>query len=230
MARFTRDWFRKQWKETVRPILVVVIVLCTFRSAVADWNDVPTGSMKPTIVEGDRIVVNKMAYDFRLPFTGVRLIERNGPDRGDVVILLSPTDGTRMVKRVVGLPGETLQILNNRVYIDGKPVTCDMDDQPARRGQAPTSVRWLGDETLGERHHAIMISPAIPARRTVAPIVIPDDHYFVMGDNRDQSKDSRYFGTVPRDRIVGEAIGIAFSLDASRYYLPRWSRFFHELP
>src|SRR5262245_17162119 len=97
---------RKLWREWVRPLLVVLVVLFAVRSAVADWNDVPTGSMKPTILEGDRIFVNKLAYDLKVPFLGWRLVKWSNPGRGDVIVFASPADGTRLVKRVVGLPGD----------------------------------------------------------------------------------------------------------------------------
>ncbi len=101
------------WREWIRPLLVVVIVLGSFRSSVADWNDVPTGSMRPTIIEGDRIVVNKLAYDLRVPLTGWRLVHRGDPQRGDVVICYSPADGTRLVKRVIAGPGDEIELRRN---------------------------------------------------------------------------------------------------------------------
>src|SRR4026208_1998709 len=91
------------WKEWMRPLLVILIITSSFRSALADWNDVPTGSMKPTIQEGDRVVVNKLAYALKVPFTMVRLWKWDDPHRGDIVVLFSPEDGVRLVKRVVGL-------------------------------------------------------------------------------------------------------------------------------
>ena len=106
---------RRIWREWVRPVIPVVAVLLVVRSAVADWNDVPTGSMKPTILEGDRIFVNKLAYDLKVPFTGWSLWSFDGPGRGDIVVFFSPDNGTRMVKRVVGLPGDTLELRRNRL-------------------------------------------------------------------------------------------------------------------
>lgn len=94
-------WF---WKEWVKPFLVIALIVGSVRSAVADWNHVPTGSMKPTILEGDRVIVNKLAYDLKVPFTTWHLAEWGNPARGDIVVFFAPNDGTRMVKRVVGLP------------------------------------------------------------------------------------------------------------------------------
>src|ERR1044072_7496236 len=105
----------KFWKEWMKPVLVILIITSAFRSAVADWNDVPTGSMKPTILEGDRIFVNKLAYDLKLPFLGWRLIQWYDPSRGDVIVFASPADRTRLVKRVVGLPGDRIELVDNQV-------------------------------------------------------------------------------------------------------------------
>jgi len=91
------------WNEWIKSLLIVVLVVGGFRSAIADWNDVPSGSMKPTILEGDRIVVNKLAYDLKVPFTKWRIARWTKPQRGDIVVLFSPADGKRLVKRVVGL-------------------------------------------------------------------------------------------------------------------------------
>src|SRR5215203_3557595 len=108
--RVRRLCVRRFVREHVLPVVVMVVVLTSFRSAVADWNVVPTGSMNPTILEGDRILVNKLAYGLRVPFTSWRIANWSGPGRGDVVVFFSPADGERLVKRVVGLPGETVTL------------------------------------------------------------------------------------------------------------------------
>src|SRR5664280_2814500 len=107
------------WNEWIKSLLIVLVVVGAFRSAVADWNDVPTGSMKPTILEGDRIMVNKLAYDLKVPFTRWRLARWGQPQRGDIVVLFSPADGQRLVKRVIGLPGDLLSLRNDRLFING---------------------------------------------------------------------------------------------------------------
>jgi len=104
----------------VRPFAFMVLLLCTFRSSIADWNDVPTGSMNPTILEGDRIFVNKLAYDLKLPFTTWHVAAWGDPGRGDVVVFYAP-DGTRMVKRVVGLPGDTSEFSFTMFQAPGMP-------------------------------------------------------------------------------------------------------------
>ncbi|MGB0715633.1 MAG: signal peptidase I [Phycisphaerae bacterium] len=217
--------------DWIRPIAVVVIIAFSFRSAIADWNDVPTGSMKPTILEGDRIVVNKLAYDLKLPFTRYHLLEWEAPDRGDIVVFYAPDSGTRMVKRIVGLPGDTIGLFENQLFINGQRV----DYLPLADGENADvqSMQQQGHrfatEILGEHEHAVMLTPGVGSRRTFRPIEVPEGHYFAMGDNRDNSRDSRWFGFVPRDVIVGKAVGVAMSLDPDYWRLPRWNRFFHEL-
>src|SRR5213078_2727911 len=107
------------WRKEIRPLLIIALVVFSIRSSLADWNDVPTGSMKPTILEGDRVFVNKLAYDLKVPFTTRHLAEWSEPQRGDVVVFFSPHDGQRLVKRVVGLPGDTVQLDQNVLIIDG---------------------------------------------------------------------------------------------------------------
>ena len=220
------------WHDTVKPVAVIVIVLCSFRSAVADWNDVPTGSMRPTILEGDRIFVNKLAYGLKVPFTSWRMVEWAQPQRGEVVILFSPADDVRLVKRVVGLPGDRIAMRDNRLLINDEPAAygpldaafvnqIDVDEQPRHRFSA---------ETIDGHTHPIMLTPALPALRSFKPVIVPEGQYFVLGDNRDSSRDSRWIGFVERDRIVGRAGAIVMSLDRDRYYAARWDRFFRGLP
>src|ERR1044072_7253680 len=113
---------RHYWQKEIRPLLIVAVLLFAVRSSLADWNDVPTGSMKPTILEGDRIFVNKLAYDLKVPFTTWHLAKWSNPQRGDIVVFYSPHDGTRLVKRVMGLPGDTIEMRNDRFILNGKPV------------------------------------------------------------------------------------------------------------
>src|SRR3954452_8585833 len=107
----------------IRVFLVMLLIISSLRSALADWNDVPTGSMKPTIQEGDRVVVNKLAYDLKIPFTMVEVAKWGDPRRGDIVVLFSPLDNVRLVKRVIGLPGDRVAMIDNALFINGKPVT-----------------------------------------------------------------------------------------------------------
>ncbi len=222
----------KFWREWMRPLLVILIITSSFRSAIADWNDVPTGSMKPTIMEGDRIFVNKVAYDLKIPFTTAKIAQWDNPKRGEVVVLFSPFDGKRLVKRVVGIPGDTIQLDNNRLYVNGQLV----DYKPLDReivAEIPVEERGFfhfSTEDLTGRKHPVMTTPGRPSLKSFEQIRVPERHYFLMGDNRDNSFDSRHFGTVERSRIVGRAVGVVASLNPDRHFLPRWHRFFTKLP
>lgn len=220
----------KIWREW-RGFLLFGLLMLVFRSSFANWYVVPTGSMKPTIVEGDRVFVNELAYDVKLPFTTRSIAQRADPQRGDIVVLFSPQDGKRLIKRVIGLPGDTLSLLHEQLYINGAPATYlpatagEGDDLPAAERDDALFFR----ERLGDKLHAVMYLPARTAQRTFGPVQVPADEYFVMGDNRDDSQDSRFIGFIPRAAIVGRATAIAFSLDPGRHYLPRSGRWFTAL-
>jgi signal peptidase I len=220
------------WKEWVRPFILILMVMGTFRSAVADWNHVPTGSMKPTILVGDRIFVNKLAYDLKVPFTRIRLAEWGLPRRGDLVVFFSPADGKRLVKRVVALPGERVAMADNHLVVNGERLAYEPLDPLVIQelGIKDRTGRTFQQERLGDRTHPVMLIPSRPSRNRFSEMIVPAEHYYVMGDNRDESFDSRWFGVVPEHLIVGRAIAIAISVDPDHFYLPRWHRFFSGLP
>ncbi|MCP4663231.1 MAG: signal peptidase I [bacterium] len=221
------------WREWLRPLLLIAVVMFSFRSAVADWNDVPTGSMKPTILEGDRIFINKIAYDLKFPFTTWRLAEWDDPNWGDIVVLRSPEDGKRLVKRVVGLPGDIIEIRGSRLYVNGEPASYlrleqEVVDQIDRELQ-PAFL--FANEVVAGRRHPVMITLGSPGTSSSSgPFQVPESQFFVMGDNRSNSRDSRWFGPVDRTAILGRATAVALSVDPERHYMPRWSRFFSRLP
>src|SRR5947208_12979279 len=128
------------WRKEIRPLLLLALVLFSIRSSLADWNDVPTGSMNPTILEGDRIFVNKLAYDLKVPFTTWRVARWSDPAPGEVVIFYSPVDGERMVKRVAGGPGDTVEMINEQLIVNGKPVQYGPVD-PAAVADFPAARR-----------------------------------------------------------------------------------------
>lgn len=216
--------FRKAW-EWLRPVWLVAAVIFPFRSVVADWNVVPTGSMKPTIVEGDRILVDKLAYDLKFPFTTWRLAEWGSPGRGDIVVLYAPDDGTRLVKRVIALPGDVLEIRGGALLING--ISCrytGVGEAPAVLERDERTAHVFAREQLGERLHAVMHARRAAPGRFFGPVSVPEGRYFVMGDNRDNSRDSRAFGFAERSEILGRATRVLVSLDPERFYLPRAGR------
>ncbi len=211
---------RRIWREN-RAFLLFIALMFIFRSAIADWNTVPTGSMKPTIVEGDRIGVNKLAYDIRIPFTGISIVRLADPVRGDIVVFDSEASGIRLVKRVVGVPGDVIAMRNNVLTINGR--TFSYEAAPT----GPTDYLELGTEFLPD--HTIRVRRRGSSLASFDPVTVPEGQYFVLGDNRDDSADSRVIGFVPRDEIVGRARHVVMSLNYDNYYLPRSDRFFHTL-
>ena len=148
--------------------------------------------------------------------------------RGDIVVFYSPVDGKRLVKRVVGLPGDAIAMENNHLLVNGNPSVYEPIDQSKRMPSDADQFCVLED--LTGRKHPIQITPRQPAPRTFGPVTVPDGHYLMVGDNRDNSADSRYFGFVARERIVGRATAVVISLNILDRYQPRWERFFTELP
>jgi signal peptidase I len=215
-----------------KALLAFFVLMVVFRSAVADWMYVPSGSMNPTIVEGDRILVDKAAYGLRIPFTSTRLTRGSDPQRGDIAIFSSPQDGTTLVKRIVGLPGDTIEMRDDVLLINGVATGYDAAFAAADKdlpGATRREDHHYLTEKLEGRPHAIMKLPQHFAMRSFGPTAVPDGYYLALGDSRDNSKDSRYIGFVPRDSIVGRAFKVGYSLDAERWYRPRTDRFFAPL-
>ena len=207
----------------LRQLALIALLLFTGRSVLADWYQVPTGSMKPTILEGDRVFVLKCAYQIRVPFTAIRLFRTGAPRRGDVVVVRNP-DGGRipLVKRVVGLPGDVIRLENERLFVNGVPQKLRM------RPVAPDEeepFRWVGTEDLGGKLHPVQVLPDRPAMRTFGPVAVPPGDVFVMGDNRDDSRDARYFGPRPVADLLGKAEGVFWSWHPEILKGPRFSRF-----
>ena len=226
-----KNYLHRFWKEWRITFLFVIFVVIPVKSSLADWNWVPTGSMNPTILEGDLIYVNKVAYDLRLPLTNYRLARWSDPERGDIVICFSPDDGTRLVKRVIGLPGETVEMRGNTLLLDGEPVGYTRVD-PRGAEKLPGKVKdrcVLAMEELDGSPHVVMSVPSVAAVRNFGPVTVPRGSYFVMGDNRDNSRDSRFFGFVERESIVGEDRRVIGSFDITDKYQPRFKRFLSSL-
>lgn len=217
-----RDTARHFWIEWMRPLFVTALVLGSFRSAVADWNDVPSGSMRPTVLEGERVFVNRAAYDLKVPFTTIRLARWSDPARGDIVVLYSPHDGKRLLKRVVGVPGDRIEMKDNRLIVNGTTAAY-------RATATPDGDSAVLHETVSSREHLVEVASPGSAASTFGPVMVPAERYLVMGDNRDNSFDSRFFGLVPRAEILGRATRIVASVDPARSYRPRFERFMKAL-
>jgi len=211
------NW-RNLWQEN-KSFIIFLGLMFIFRSACADWNTVPSASMKPTLVEGDRIAVNKLAYDLHIPFTHISLLKLGDPARGDVAIFDSKVSDKRLVKRVIGIPGDTVSMTNNQLTINGKAIDYEKDsasiDQIEKLFNTPHSVRISNPDD-----HAFANFPAV---------VVPEGQYLMLGDNRDNSADSRVIGFVPRGEFVGRSRAVVMSLNYDNYYIPRADRFFKTL-
>ncbi len=186
-----------EFAGSMAPVLGLVLVL---RSFVIEPFQIPSSSMVPTLKVGDFIVVNKWTYGIRLPVIRNKIIELNSPERGDVMVFFPPHEERYFIKRVVGLPGDEIHVLNGVLYVNGDKMSQKvLADEEA----APRSVVMTEDLTGIE--HAIQ-KRLLPTRLSQNfTAVVPQGHYFMMGDNRDNSSDSRVWGPVPEERIVGKA-------------------------
>lgn len=184
----------------ITELIVIVIIVLFIRAFVAQAYNIPSGSMKPTLLVGDFILVNKLVYRF------------SEPKRGDIVVFKYPIDpNIDFIKRIVALPGEEVEVRNNQVFINGKPLPLI----EVGRGEENSVRKVIYEEVLPEGiKHKVQFYEDFPfSKRDFGPVVVPPNHYFVMGDNRDNSEDSRYWGFVPRENIVGKAFVIYFSGD-----------------
>jgi signal peptidase I len=211
-------FLQQTWKEN-RGFIIFIMLMFVFRSAIADWNHVPTGSMKPTILEGDQVLVNKMAYDIRFPFSHYSLVKLADPKRGDIIVFDSKVSNKRPIKRVVGVPGDTIAMKNNVLYINGERLSYF---------DSSSIVSDRIEDLLGVQH---LVRTRMKGGQlsNFWPVIVPDDQYMALGDNRDNSADSRVIGFIPRDEIVGRSRKAVLSLNYDNYFLPRTTRFFHTL-
>lgn len=215
-----KHWFVKAWQQN-RSLFLFISLMLIFRSAIADWNEVPTGSMKPTIIEGDRILVNKMAYDIRIPFTHISLFKVSDPARGDIVIFDSEVSDKRLVKRVIGEPGDIVALKQNKLTINGKAINY--------KTVASSSSSVDRIENLADSTHIVRTDKQQTLQSSFDSVLVPPGYYLVLGDNRDHSADSRMIGFVPRDEIVGRSDSVVVSLDYDNFYIPRKDRFLQKL-
>jgi len=197
-AEKTKGLFR----EYAEAIVLAVVLALFIRAFVVQAFKIPSASMYPTLLVGDHILVIKSIYGLRMPFTNSVLIPVKKPERGDVIVFIYPVDPDKdFIKRVVGVPGDTLEIRNKKLYINNKP--------------APDQEAFYDDSSV----YPIMVKP----RDNFGPVTIPPNKFFVMGDNRDHSYDSRFWGFVDMEEILGKAFIIYWSWDSTRDR-PRWDR------
>lgn len=220
--------------------IVLIILLISLRWSFVDHYRVPTGSMVPTIAVGDMVLVNKLAYNFRLPFTDWILFETSPLERGDIVVFKNPQDTSmNFVKRLIGLPGDELEVTDGVIRINGKETILAIGTGPAIMEQLYNTLDTFHyEEDIDGKKFTVQRIPSAfqeASRRDQYPhyqkITVPKDHFFFMGDNRDNSADSRYWGFVPKDYIKGRAFRVTLSITFGDYYLPHFefSRFGQQL-
>lgn len=201
-----------EYSRSFFPVLLFVLVI---RSFVFEPFRIPSGSMMPTLLEGDFIFVKKYSYGLRLPVTETKVIETGSPERGDVIVFRLPSDPSiNYIKRVIGLPGDTVVYERHRLTINGEKVDL------TRSEDASWNVPLFVEDLDGRVHDILVTNPEYSTRDNTYRV--PEGHYFVMGDNRDRSKDSRFIGAIPEEFLVGEAVRIWMHFVP--WNMPVWER------
>ena len=210
------------WQEN-RQFFFLLFCIVFFKSAIADLSSISGASMQPTLLDGDKVWVNKLAYDIKIPFTEVALASVADPERGDIVIFDSKMAHKRLVKRIGGVPGDTIYMQNNALVINGKAANYEVVSRD-------DNALIILEDLPGKPHQAQLSRNFVSrSNRSYGPTEVPEGQYFVLGDNRDNSSDSRIYSFVPREEIMGRSSSVVFSLDSGNKYLPRGNRFMANL-
>lgn len=196
-----------------KSFLLIIFLMMFFRTAYADWSHVPTSSMEPTILPGDVIWISKTSFGPSLPFLNKQLFTWNHPERGDIITFIPPHEDVLYVKRVIGVPGDNIQIEGNTIYIN--------DQRLEQSVKISNDDFILGTENLSGTEHAFKVSRNIRFPHTRENIVVPEGKLFVMGDFRNNSVDSRAWGFVDQKRVTGKVAAIAVSFSGGRDWLAR---------
>jgi len=204
--------------EYARSFFPIILLVLVIRSFIAEPFRIPSSSMVPTLHIGDFILVNKFSYGVRLPVLNTKILDTGSPQRGDVMVFRYPKGEENKdkpdvdyIKRVIGLPGDRIGYFDKTIYINGDPVGQELRDKTMDVRAISPAGSELRFEHLGDDGHMILVEP--DKRLVEGETVVPEGHYFVMGDNRDNSNDSRYWGTVPEENLVGKAFFIWMSWD-----------------
>lgn len=216
----------KKWIRDNRGFIIFLLLFGVFRTAVADWNPIPSGSMRPNLLEGDVVFVNRLAYDLKLPLTDVILAHLGNPNRGDIVTFTSPADGKRLIKRLVALPGDVVQMHNKQLLINGVQADyklLDEESEPMGNGASMPVLHLT--ERMGDEQRAIQWLPDLSRASNFGLVTVPPGQYLMLGDNRDNSADSRYIGFIPRKDLIGRAERILVSAAIMDNWVPRTERF-----
>lgn len=215
----------KDFLRTNKGFILFLCLFGVFRTAVADWSPIPSASMRPNLLEGDVVFINRLAFDLKIPLLDVSVARLGEPHRGDIAIFSSPRDDIRLIKRVLAVPGDVIEMRDERLVINGVQADYALAGLTREKlgGRELDAIRLI--ETIGGVRQRIQVLPQTPALRSFGPVRIPADHYLMLGDNRDNSGDSRVFGLVPRAKLIGRAERILVSADYQGNWMPRTSRF-----
>lgn len=193
-----------------RGFILFFFCILFFRTAIADWSPVPSSSMEPTIYPGDVLLIDKTRLGPALPFSSGRLFGIDQPQRGDIITFRSPVETSTLVKRVIGLPGDRIRTDGLRVIINGEPLPL------ALATVIDTAGVVTGRETINGAEHGVQFDTRRDVPQLKAEVIVPADSYFVMGDFRNNSLDSRFFGFVPQGNVIGRTSRIAVSVAGER--------------
>jgi len=193
---------KSKFREYVEAIILAIVIALFIRTFVIQAYKIPSGSMKPTLQIGDHILVSKFNYGIKLPFLRTTLIPVGAPQRGDIVVFIYPEDRSKdFIKRLIGVPGDTIEIRNKKIFINGLPYS----------------------DKHGVYVDNFVIPGAVQPRDNFGPVTVPEGSLFVMGDNRDESYDSRFWGFVSKKDVLGKALIIYWSWNQEEHWI-RWSR------
>lgn len=220
----------KTWARANKGFIMFLLLFGVIRTAVADWSPIPSASMRPTLLEGDVVFINRLAFNVKVPLTDVVLAHTGEPKRGEIIIFSSPQDGTRLIKRLMAVPGDVVEMRNERLIVNGQPATyAPAGTATETVGPTPNVLASKYTETLDGHTHHIQIFPDRAFMRSFGPITIPKDQYLMLGDSRDNSNDSRFIGLVPRKLLTGRAERVLVSADILGNWMPRGARFAMKL-
>ncbi len=220
IAELAREPLAIEYAKSFFPVLLIVLVL---RSFLVEPFQIPTGSMIPTLEVGDFILVNKFAYGVRLPIIGTKLADVADPQRGEVMVFIPPHENKYYIKRVIGLPGDTVRFEDKNLYINGDMMPKAFVEDILVDTSIGDLDGTLHTETINGIEHPVQHINAAGNGRSRTTWVVPNGHYFMMGDNRDNSSDSREWGPVPEQDIVGRAIAVWLHKDPG-LNLPTFAR------